>query len=65
MYRKGRFCNNNSKSEYYPRGYPYVDNSDREFSDSTNCFVWTTWSIYLPFDIYASTQMIIKKVIEG
>lgn len=65
VYRKGRFCNDNSTSEYYPRGYSYGDDSDGEFPDNVNRFDWTPWSAYSPFDTCASAQMIIKKVIEN
>lgn len=62
--RKGRFCNDNSKSIYYPRGFPYGEDSDGEFPDNTNRFDWALWSTYSPFDTCASAQMIIKKVVE-
>lgn len=34
-YCKGRFCDENSTSVYYPKGYPY---GNGEFSDNTNFF---------------------------
>lgn len=60
--RKGRFCNDNSKSEFYPRGYPYGKDSDGEFPKNENRFDWSPWDKYSPFDTCASAQMIIKKV---
>ena len=60
--RKGRFCNDNSKSSYYPRGYPYGEDSDGEFPKNENHFDWSPWKKYSPFDTCASAQMIIKKV---
>ena len=62
--RKGRFCNDNSKSIYYPRGYPYGENSDGEFPKNKNRFDWSPWEKYSPFDTCASAQMIIKKVVK-
>ena len=62
--RKGRFCNDNSKSIYYPRGYPYGENSDGEFPKNKNRFDWSPWEKYSPFDTCASAQMIIKKVMK-
>lgn len=62
--RKGRFCNDNSKSIYYPRGYPYGENSDGEFPKNENRFDWSPWEKYSPFDTCASAQMIIKKVVK-
>lgn len=62
--RKGRFCNDNSKSSYYPRGYPYGDSSDGEFPLNENRFNWLPWIKYSPFDTCASAQMLIKKVVE-
>ncbi len=59
--RKGRFCNDNSKSEYYPRGYIYGEGSDGEFPDNTNFFDISNCSEYSPFDTCASAQMLIKK----
>ena len=63
--RKGRFCNDNSKSIYYPRGYPYGENSDGEFPKNENRFDWSPWEKYSPFDTCASAQMIIKKVVKN
>lgn len=60
--RKGRFCNDNSKSHYYPRGYPYGKDSDGEFPKNVNRFDWSPWKKYSPFNTCASAQMIIKKV---
>lgn len=62
--RKGRFCNDNSKSNYYPRGYPYGDDSDGEFPKNANCFNLQPWLKYSPFDTCASAQMLIKKVVK-
>lgn len=62
--RKGRFCNDNSKS-YYSRGYPYGDDSDGEFPQNENYFNLDQWRKYSPFDTCASAQMIIKKVVRG
>lgn len=62
--RKGRFCNDNSKSSFYPRGYPYGDDSDGEFPQNTNRFNWRPWLKYSPFDTCASAQMLIKKVVK-
>lgn len=59
--RKGRFCNDNSRSEYYPRGYTYGENSDGEFPQNENFFDIRKWKKYSPFDTCASAQMIIKK----
>lgn len=59
--RKGRFCNDNSKSKYYPRGYTYGEDSDGEFPDNTNFFDIKKWRRYSPFDTCASAQMLIKK----
>lgn len=60
--RKGRFCNDNATSIYYPRGYTYGENSDGEFPNNQNKFDLRPWSRYSPFDTCASAQMIIKKV---
>ncbi|MBQ2963067.1 MAG: hypothetical protein IJE14_00270 [Clostridia bacterium] len=62
IYKKGRFCNDNSTSNYYPRGYPYGDDSDGEFTNNANRFDLTPWKTYSPFNTCASAQMIIKKV---
>lgn len=64
VHKKGRFCNDNARSEYYPRGYPYGENSDGEFPDNANRFDWTPWNAYSPFKTCASAQMIIKKVVK-
>lgn len=63
--RKGRFCNDNATSMYYPRGYTYGEDSDGEFPDNANCFDLMPWKAYSPFDTCASAQMIIKKVIDN
>ena len=63
--RKGRFCNDNATSMYYPRGYTYGEGSDGEFPDNANCFDLMPWKAYSPFDTCASAQMIIKKVIDS
>lgn len=62
--RKGRFCNDNTSSMYYPRGYTYGEDSDGEFCNNANKFNLTPWRAYSPFDTCASAQMIIKKVVE-
>ena len=59
--RKGRFCNDNSQSPYYPRGYTYGDDSDGEFPDNENIFDISMWQKYSPFNTCASAQMLIKK----
>jgi hypothetical protein len=59
--RKGRFCDDNAKSFYYPRGYTYGENSDGEFPDNSNFFDLTPWMAYSPFNTCASAQMLIKK----
>lgn len=64
VYRKGRFCNDNATSPYYPRGYPYGDNSDGEFPENTNRFNLKNWKAYSPFNTCASAQMIIKKKVK-
>lgn len=63
--RKGRFCNDNATSMYYPRGYTYGEDSDGEFPDNANRFDLMPWKAYSPFDTCASAQMIIKKVIDS
>ena len=63
IYRKGYFCNDNATSSYYPRGYPYGNDSDGEFPSNKNRFDINLWNAYSPFDTCASAQMIIKKVI--
>lgn len=65
MYAKGRFCNDNSTSFYYPRGYTYGEDSAGEFPNNKNRFDLTPWRAYSPFDTCASAQMIIKKVINN
>ena len=59
--RRGRFRNDNSRSRYYPRGYPYGEDSDGEFPDNTNLFDLRRWQRYSLFDTCASAQMLIKK----
>lgn len=59
---KGRFCNDNSQSNYYPKGYPYGADSDGEFPQNRNFFDLSPWYKYSPFDTCASAQMLIKKV---
>lgn len=56
--KKGRFCNDNSTSDYYPRGYPY---GTEEFPCNANFFDITQWNAYSPFDTCASAQMLICK----
>ena len=56
--KKGRFCNDNSSSPYYPRGYPY---GTEEFPCNDNFFDYTQWSGYSPFVTCASAQMLICK----
>ena len=60
---KGRFRDDNSRSLYYPRGYPYGDDSDGEFPENVNFFTWPReWEgRYSPFNTCASAQMLIKK----
>ena len=62
--RKGRFCNDNATSAFYPRGYTYGEDSDGEFPQNKNRFDLNRWRTYAPFDSCASAQMIIKKVAE-
>jgi hypothetical protein len=59
--RKGRFCDDNAKSFYYPRGYTYGEDSDGEFPDNSNFFDTSPWADYSPFETCASAQMLIKK----
>lgn len=59
--RKGRFCDDNAKSPYYPRGYIYGEDSDGEFPCNANRFDITPWMRYSPYNTCASAQMIIKK----
>ena len=59
--REGRFCNDNSRSVYYPRGYTYGENSDGEFPQNKNFFDLRKWKKYSPFDTCASAQMLIEK----
>ena len=59
--RKGRFCNENSRSPTYPRGYTYGEDSDGEFPNNTNLFDFSAWQKYSPFNTCASAQMLIKK----
>ena len=63
--RKGRFCNYNSTSSYCPRGYPYGEESDGEFSDNRILFNSSMWQKYSPFESCASAQMLIKKEAGG
>ncbi len=63
--RKGRFCNDNATSTYYPRGYPYGEDSDGEFPQNKNLFNLNPWKNYSPFNTCASAQMIIKKEVEA
>jgi len=58
---KGRFHNENSRSTYYPRGFPYGDDSDGEFPNNRNFFNLSRWDKYSPFNTCASAQMLIKK----
>jgi hypothetical protein len=58
---KGRFRNEHSRSIHYPRGYPYGDDSDGEFSCNDNIFDLSKWSKYSPFNTCASAQMLVKK----
>lgn len=60
--RKGRFRDDNTKSIYYPNGYPYGEDSDGEFAENKNFFNLSPWRSYRPFNTCASAQMIIKKV---
>ena len=59
--RRGRFCNDNSRSLYYPRGYTYGEDSEGEFPDNSNLFDLRRWRRYSPFNTCASAQMLIKK----
>lgn len=59
--RRGRFCDDNARSPFYPRGYTYGENSDGEFPQNRNLFALTPWREYSPFDTCASAQMLIKK----
>ena len=58
---KGRFCDDNASSSYYPRGYTYGEDSDGEFPDNANLFNLHSWETYSPFETCASAQMLIKK----
>jgi len=60
IYSKNYFCNDNSTSSYYPRGYTYGD----ELPDNRNYFNLSGLRKFSPFDTCASAQMIIKKVEE-
>ena len=60
--RRGRFCDDNAKSPFYPRGYTYGVDSDGEFPKNINLFALEPWRKYSPFDTCASAQMLIKKV---
>lgn len=48
-FRRGRFCNDNSQSPFYPRGYSYGEDSDGEFPVNKNIFSLTQWTDYSPF----------------
>lgn len=58
VYSKNYFCNDNSTSSYYPRGYTYGD----ELPNNRNYFNLSGLESFSPFDTCASAQMIIKKV---
>lgn len=60
---KGRFCDDNAKSPFYPRGYTYGEDSDGEFPKNANFFTWPfQWkSQYSPFNTCSSAQMLLKK----
>lgn len=60
-FRRGRFCNDNSRSPFYPRGYTYGEDSDGEFPSNQNIFSLSQWAAYSPFNTCASAQMLIKK----
>lgn len=60
--KKGRFCDDNANSPFYPRGYTYGSDSDGEFPYNKNRFDLKPWVMYAPFNTCASAQMIIKKV---
>ena len=62
--RRGRFCNDNTKSTLYPRGYTYGENSIGEFPDNLDLFDLRAWQRYSPFNTCASAQMLIKKEAE-
>ena len=55
---KCHFCNDNSTSSFYPRGYTYGD----ELPDNRNFFDLSGLHKFSPFKTCASAQMIIKKV---
>lgn len=59
--KRGRFCNDNSRSSYYPRGYTYGDDSDGELPDNANLFDLSPWQRYSPFNTCASAQMLIQR----
>ena len=59
--QKGRFCDDNATSPYYPRGYTYGENSCGEFPDNSNRFDISPWRKYSPFNTCASAQMLIRK----
>lgn len=52
------FCNDNSTSPYYPKGYTYGS----EMPDNKNYFNLSRVRTFSPFNTCASAQMIIKKV---
>ena len=60
LYLKLHFCNDNSISPYYPRGYEYGE----EIPSNRNCFDLSGLKDFSPFNTCASAQMIIKKVQE-
>ena len=57
---KGQFCNDNSRSNRYPRGYPYGG----EMRDNKNLFDIRKWQKYSPYDTCASALMLIKKELQ-
>lgn len=61
LFIRGRFCDDNARNFYYPRGYPYGEDSDGEFCCNKNFFPLSRWTKYSPFNTCASAQMLIKK----
>jgi len=62
--RKGRFFNAHSQSAGNPRGYPYGEDSDGEFSQNKNLFTAIEsgqWDAYSPATYCKSAQMVIRK----
>jgi len=59
--RKGRFRDDNTKSDYYPNGYPYGEDSDGEFPDNSIPFDIQRYPRYSPKQTCASARMIIKR----